>query len=62
MEFEVLMERRSTLNAYQNARRRTAYVRAANEQAALAEANRKYPEFKAKSARKAAGLVSRWVA
>ena len=53
-EWEVTMHRRASLNEVQNARRRIEYVQAPNERDALREANKRRPEFKAMSARRAA--------
>jgi len=53
-DFEVMLHRKRTLNAAQNARRRIAYVKAHNADEAKKDAARKNPEFIAVSARRAA--------
>lgn len=50
--FEVFMERKRSLNAAQNARRRIEYVQAHNADDAKQIAARKQPEFIAVSAKK----------
>lgn len=50
--FEVHMDRKRSLNAAQNARRRVEYVTAHNESDAKKLAARKNPEFIAVSARR----------
>ena len=51
-DFEVTMQRCTTLNAVQNARKRIAYVKAPNEVDAKREAKKAFPEFHPLSARK----------
>jgi hypothetical protein len=51
-DWEVSMSRNKSLNAVQNARKRIAYVKAANEKDAMREAKKKYPEFHPSSARR----------
>lgn len=50
--FEVFMVRCLSHNAYQNSRKRIAYVKAPNEKDALRAAKKQHPEFFPKSARK----------
>ncbi len=50
-DFEVSMDRRTCMNAAQNARKRIEYVRASDQSEAKKIAERKRPEFKAMSAR-----------
>jgi len=52
-DWEVHMNRKRSLNAAQNARRRVAYVRAPNADEAKKLAGRKNPEFLPVSARRA---------
>lgn len=50
-DFEVSMDRRTCMNASQNARKRIEYVRASDHAEAKKIAERKRPEFKAISSR-----------
>lgn len=52
-EWEVHMNRKRSMNAAQNVRRRVAYVRAPNAGEAMTLAGRKNPEFMPVSARRA---------
>jgi hypothetical protein len=51
-DFEVSMQRKSTINAEQNARRKIAYVKANNEAEAKRQAERNNPAFKAGTTRR----------
>lgn len=51
-DFEVTMNRCTTSNAVQNARKRIAYVKAPNEADAKREAKKVFPEFHPVSARR----------
>lgn len=50
--FEVTMSRCITANAYQNSRKRIAYVRAHNPDEAKREAKKQHPQFHPTSVRK----------
>jgi hypothetical protein len=52
-DWEVSMTRCTTANAYENSRKRIAYVKAPNEKDAMREAKRQFPQFHPTSARKA---------
>lgn len=51
-DFEVTIERKASLNANQNARKRIEYVKAPNADDAKREALKRRPEFRALSARR----------
>lgn len=50
--WEVTMHRCHTSSAYENSRRRVAYVMAPNDKDAMREAKRQHPQFHPTSARK----------
>ena len=53
MQYRVELERKKSLDEFQNSRQRVEYVRAQNEQQATKEAARRCPEFVVVRVRKA---------
>ena len=52
MQYRVELERKKSVDEFQNSRQRVGYVRASTEQQAMKEAARRCPEFVAVLARK----------